>query len=84
MALEGSRHRPVRQVHARRSIPTIGTLNVESASSLKGLMVDIMAKLHQGVEIHSAGSASDGRWSVQSDDPAGPFGEECIPSRNLS
>ena len=84
MALEGSRRLPERQVHARRSIPTIGTLNVESASSLTGWMVVIMAKLHQDVEINSAGPASDGRWSVQSHDPTGPFGEECIPSRNPS
>lgn len=85
MALEGSRHLPERQVHARRSIPTIGILNVESASSLTGRMVDTAAKLHQGVEIHSAGPASDGRWSVQSDDPTGPFDEkstERLNSRN--
>lgn len=72
MALEASRQLPERQVHARRSIPTIGILKVESASSLTGQMVDITAKLHQGVEMNGAGLASDGRWSVQSDDPTGP------------
>jgi hypothetical protein len=41
MALEGSRHLPERRVRARRSIPTIGILNFELASSLTGLMVNI-------------------------------------------